>query len=614
VPCRLLSLLLLAALAGCSGNATLATTPSPTVSGRPAAGLSVAANRLVDSNGKAIGLFGVNRSGAEYACIDGFGIFDGPSDAASIAAMVSWHINAVRVPLNEDCWLGINGVPQRFAGSAYQEAIAAYVRRLRQAGLYVILDLHWSAPGQSPANALLPMPDQDHAPTFWKEVAKSYGSDSSVIFDLFNEPYPDNQRDTTAAWRCVRDGGRACDGLLIDQKGTNWIYRAAGMQSLVDAVRSTGAGNVILSPGVAFSETLDRWLEYRPQDPMGRVAASWHTYNFNSCVTAACWDAQIAPTAAQVPLITGEFGEDDCATGYITPLLTWLDAHQASYLGWAWNVSTCKGGPDLITNYSGTPSAYGAGYRDHLAHQPAPPPAPQPPTPPAAAAPPGASWQYQLQGTVDTTVSATVFDVDGFATPAATVAAIHADHHYALCYINAGAWESFRPDASKYPSSLLGKAYPGYPDERWIDIRDQASLRPILLARLRTQCQEKGFDGVEWDNVEAYNQDTGFALTPDDQLRFNRWLAQVTHDAGLRVALKNDRDQAQLLEPAFDYAVDEECQQYTECPKLQPFIAAGKAVFDVEYVAAHYSCPGPAGISVILKSRDLFAAPRLSCQ
>ncbi len=369
--------LLLAALTSCSGNATPSGTASASVSPPSAAGLHVAANRLVDSSGNLVRLFGVNRSGAEYACVQGLGIFDGPSDAASIAAMASWHINAVRVPLNEDCWLGINGVPPQYAGSAYQEGIAAYVKRLRQAGLYVILDLHWSAPGESPARAQLPMPDQDHSPTFWKQVAASFSSDLSVIFDLFNEPYPDNHMDTTRAWGCVRDGGGACAGLLIDQQGKSWDYQAAGMQSLVDAVRSTGAVNLILSSGVAFSGTLNHWLEFRPHDRLARVAASWHTYDFNICVTASCWDSQIAPAAAQVPLITGEFGEGDCGTGYITPLLSWLDAHQASYLGWAWNVSTCKGGPDLITDFSGTPSAYGAGYRDHLARHPEPSPAPR---------------------------------------------------------------------------------------------------------------------------------------------------------------------------------------------------------------------------------------------
>jgi hypothetical protein len=56
-----------------------------------------------------------------------------------------------------------------------------------------------------------------------------------------------------------------------------------------------------MSWGVAFSDTLDRWLEFCPRDPKGRLAASWHTYHFNTCVTAACWDAEIGPTAAQVP-------------------------------------------------------------------------------------------------------------------------------------------------------------------------------------------------------------------------------------------------------------------------------------------------------------------------
>ena len=337
--------------------------------------MNVVGNRLVDGSGNPIRLIGVNRSGTEYACVEGFGIFDGPSDAASIAAMASWHINAVRVPLNEDCWLAINGVAPQYSGAAYREAISAYVERLRQAGLYVILDLHWTAPGGAPAKAQLPMPDQDHAPTFWKQVAESFGSDLSVIFDLFNEPYPDNKMATTAAWRCVRDGGDACLGLLVDKQGRHWDYQAAGMQTLLDVVRRTGARNLVLSPGVAFSQTLDRWLDFRPKDPLGLVAASWHTYNFNACVAVSCWDAEIAPTAARVPLVTGELGESDCAAGYITGLLSWLDAHQASYLAWAWNVASCGGFPSLVNDYSGTPTAYGAGYRSHLARQQAPSPA-----------------------------------------------------------------------------------------------------------------------------------------------------------------------------------------------------------------------------------------------
>ena len=125
-----------------------------TLSARPpitaqAAGLSVriVGNHFVDGGGRPVRLLGVNRSGSEYACMANWAVFDGPSDAASIAAMASWNIDAVRVPLNEDCWLGINGAPAGFSGASYRTAIAGYVSRLHAAGMYAIVDLHWNAQG-----------------------------------------------------------------------------------------------------------------------------------------------------------------------------------------------------------------------------------------------------------------------------------------------------------------------------------------------------------------------------------------------------------------------------------------------------------------------------------
>ncbi len=329
--------------------------------------VSVSGSTLVGGDGKPLRLLGVNRSGTEYACIQGWGIFDGPSDAASVKAIASWHANAVRVPLNEDCWLGINGVPSQYGGASYRAAIADYVGRLNAAGLVAILDLHWAAPGATPANLQLPMPDRDHALAFWSQVGAAYKANRSVVFDLFNEPYPDSNRDSTAAWTCVRDGGSACSGLLVDQSGRSWDYQAAGMQDMLDAVRASGARNVVMVGGVQYSGTLSRWLQYRPLDSANQVAASWHSYNFSSCSSVACWDANVAPTLAQVPVVTGEIGENDCATGYVTPLMSWLDARGASYLGWTWDTWDCRSGPALITDYSGSPTAYGAGLRDHLA-------------------------------------------------------------------------------------------------------------------------------------------------------------------------------------------------------------------------------------------------------
>ena len=139
------------------------------------------------------------------------------------------------------------------------------------------------------------------------------------------------------------------------------------MQDLVNAVRGTGAHNVILVSGLAYANDLTGWLANEPADPDHNLAASWHSYNFNACSNLSCWASQVAPVIAQVPLVAGEIGENTCASGYISGLMNWLDSQSASYLAWAWNADfACSLGPSLITSYDGTPTAYGAGYRAHL--------------------------------------------------------------------------------------------------------------------------------------------------------------------------------------------------------------------------------------------------------
>ena len=320
-------------------------------------GLHVQGNQILNGAGQPIRLLGVDRSGTESACIQGWGIFDGPSDAASVQAIAAWHTNAVRVPLNEDCWLGINGAAPAYSGAAYQQAIATYVDLLNQYGLVAILELHLNAPGATPSTGQQPMPDQDHAPAFWSSVASVFMNNSAVIFDLYNEPYPDNDQDTTAAWTCWRDGG-AC---------ANVPFQAAGMQELVTTIRATGATNIIMVGGVQYAGRLSQWLAYEPVDPLGNLAASWHSYNSTACNTQSCWDSEIAPVAKQVPLVVGEIGEYDCAHSYIDSLMAWLDSHAQSYLAWTWDTWDCRGGPSLITSYNGTPTPFGAGYQAHLA-------------------------------------------------------------------------------------------------------------------------------------------------------------------------------------------------------------------------------------------------------
>jgi hypothetical protein len=341
--------------------------------GSSISGLHAQGNQLVNNAGQAIQLHGVDRSGTEYACIQGWGIFDGPSDAASVQAIASWHTNAVRVPLNEDCWLAINGAPAAYSGATYQTAISNYVMLLNSYGLAAILELHWNAPGTQQATGQQPMADQDHAPAFWTSVASAFKGNGSVIFDLYNEPYPDSNQDTTAAWQCWLNGG-TCSGVS---------FPAAGMQELVTTVRNTGATNLILLGGVQYGGTVTQWLSYKPSDPLNNLAAGVHSYNFGSCTANTCWNNEYGPVAKAVPLIAGEIGENDCQSTYISPLMSWFDSAQQSYLAWTWDTwGTSCGAIALISSYSGTPAtAYGQGYQAHLAalaSSPSPTPTPSP--------------------------------------------------------------------------------------------------------------------------------------------------------------------------------------------------------------------------------------------
>jgi Cellulase (glycosyl hydrolase family 5) len=343
-----------------TNSAQLTVVPTVAVS---VAGLHVSGNKIQNAQNQPLALHGVNKAGTEYMCLSG-GVFDGPSDAASVAVLQTWNINIVRLPINEDCWLGINGVPM--GGTAYQTAIINYVNLLNSGNIAVIVDLQWAAPGTYVSNQLTPMPDADHAPSFWTSVANTFKNNGSVIFDLFNEPWPDNNSNTTAAWTCLRDGG-TCPGVWYDAAGTHISYTAVGTQSLVNTIRATGSTNIIMVPGIQFANTLDKWQTYKPTDSAGQLAVSWHSYDIQGCNNSNCWTSIIQPLLATTPLITGEIGDTlSCGATYINPLMTFLDSHGGHYLGWAWNTYDCKGFPSLISDFNGTPTAFGLGFRSHL--------------------------------------------------------------------------------------------------------------------------------------------------------------------------------------------------------------------------------------------------------
>ncbi|MFF3166841.1 cellulose binding domain-containing protein [Streptomyces sp. NPDC003273] len=353
-----------------SGPTTPPPTDPPPTDPPPSDGtapdLHVSGGKLVDAAGRTRRLLGVNRSGGEFMCVQGYGIWDGPVDDAAIKAIADWKANAVRIPLNEECWLGLSNVKPEYGGTNYINAVKDLVARVEAHGMTPIVEMHWSygqytgnSAGCSDVHATCqkPMPDMRYAPSFWASVASTFKDDKAAVFDLFNEPYPDRATTgATDAWKCWRDGG-TCPGIS---------YEVAGMQDLVDSVRGTGAKNVVMAGGLAYSNDLSQWLTYRPNDPAGNLAAAYHVYNFNTCSSESCWNSTLAPVAAQVPLIAGEIGENTCSHGFTDQVMKWFDDRNLSYLGWTWNTWDCSSGPSLISSYDGTPTAYGAGLRDHL--------------------------------------------------------------------------------------------------------------------------------------------------------------------------------------------------------------------------------------------------------
>ena len=229
-------------------------------------GLQVVGNQLVNANNQAVVLHGVNRSGLEYACIQGWGIFDGDdvmSDDLQVPLMKTWGINEVNLGLNEDCWLGINGVASAYGGTSYISAVQHEVATLESYGIYPVINLFWEAPGSTKATDQIAMPDNDHAPALWQSVANTFKNDPRVIFRLKEEPYPAGNTDGSAAWQCWKNGDvqyAASGSLSPISTTTNCTegYRTVGMQSLINIIRGTGATNVAIKPNqTGFDLTAD---------------------------------------------------------------------------------------------------------------------------------------------------------------------------------------------------------------------------------------------------------------------------------------------------------------------------------------------------------------------
>jgi uncharacterized protein with LGFP repeats len=350
-------------------EAAVATTaPTPVVQG----------NKLVDSQTNAVFVpHGVNIPGLEYSCVQGWRSLPA---AGEFAAVASWKVNTVRLPLNESCWLGLDGAPSGSTVTQYKADVKAWVDGAVAAGLVVILDLHWNAPAGYTASGQRAMPDERSA-SFWTSVATTYAANKSVLFELFNEPY--SRSGFTLTWSCWKNGGclapveNDATGTLSGSK-----YTVTGMQTLVSAVRTAGATQPLLLGGLNYSNDLSGWIANKPTDPLNQLVAAWHNYPGQGCSTT-CWNSTVTTVAANVPIVTTEFGNTAETTStaannsgnYLVPFMTWADAHGIGYLPWAWwdvGAAEANGnGSDIYALYTGpsfTPKVpSGTKFKNYLA-------------------------------------------------------------------------------------------------------------------------------------------------------------------------------------------------------------------------------------------------------
>lgn len=311
-------------------------------------------SRIVDDrDGSVFVPRGVNWSSFEYACTQGWGYSTLDRLGGSVAgvdeakAIASWGANIVRLPVNQDCWLGTRGAPVSEAGTTrtaaeYRANIHQFIDDLNAHGLVVILDLQSRKRIDQDEFGNVAMPDLESL-DFWRSAAAEYASDPSVIFDAFNEPY--SRYDHTAerwalqlTWECWRDGG--CAAPVQDDKSEpldGTTYTAVGMAAVVSAIRDSGAKQPIMLGGLDYANDLSNWLDHAPRDP--QLIASFHSYPFKECKSATCWDTDLLRIQKTVPVITGEVGDDSTSAKYVKTYTEWAKSHGIGWLAWVWDDS-----------------------------------------------------------------------------------------------------------------------------------------------------------------------------------------------------------------------------------------------------------------------------------
>lgn len=294
----------------------------------PPGGYYVQGNKIYDENGNVHVFRGLARPSHEWTP-QGENV-----SLADFQKIKGWGANVTRLSLNQGFWLPGH---VRYDGQ-YQQNIDQAIQWALQAGLDVILDLHWSDRGDMNNwdTKQQRMADQNSV-KFWQSVAEKYKNNGRVLFELYNEP-----RDVS--WQVWRSGGDSGEG-----------FQAVGMQQLYDTVRATGAQNLVLIGGLDWAFDLSGVTQNRIQGT--NIVYVTHPYDFES-KQPGTWEQKFGFLAATDPVFITEFGSFDCSTNYTSQLLDYAKQRGMSWTGWAWYPGGC-GFPALITNWNGDPSAPG---------------------------------------------------------------------------------------------------------------------------------------------------------------------------------------------------------------------------------------------------------------
>jgi len=362
------------------------------------------------TKGEAVVLRGINVSGSEYSCL-GDGTDDGSAtvwDSSNLPANTSdyqtvvngmiddWHANVVRIPLNEDCWLGVptSGQPTMIYGSNYITPIVNFVNVANASGMVAEVDLHVGAgPELVDANSnqidSFPAMDTNYSLQFWEGVAQTFANNPAVIFNLTNEPeFAGNggTGDNVAEdWSCYVTGsyeGTQCNTSMCyasnqceGPNGKSNTWNVQGVASVVTAIRNTektystnGTTHVIIIAGLDYSNELNDWLTYVPPNlsSMTDIAAGVHIYYDLDCETASCWSTQEGGILeANDPVVIDETGEgqngDKCTGKDTSTMVAWANAPtdsqgasepQVGYWFWAFTKTGGCSEPALLSNNS----------------------------------------------------------------------------------------------------------------------------------------------------------------------------------------------------------------------------------------------------------------------